>query len=415
MFEIICKDGRGRVSLNLEALLPCGSGDFKRILSFISLSADPAAKAAELFQFIESRYEDLKKCKEESPAESRKKAITEEIQKLLSNAAILSKEYGTKELKEGNAEKISFKPSCVYRIGLHNGKKAVEQLSGWTFAKNGYSFGLYKEEHDKKTSYTVILYGFKVAEGTTRKAAVDSIDQVFDVLEKNAGKLQEAKEMYENAMIEAGFMERLEIIPDNEEEKTMYAFTKDSITCSGKTFPAEYKESNTGSVLVFAIVGTKENGRKEKKKIIFEPSNEYYQAAAAAAGIVTNTDISRISTEPERLENIPEEVQEPEKEPVKEPDPVKKEDPKAARGPIPEKTFIGSTINGNGWKVFFDPATQRTRIIFDNKPTPEALKVLENAGFYYSRVMNSWNKKLTFKAYRAAKILSDELATIYAA
>lgn len=60
MFEIIYKDGRGRVSLNLETLLPCGSGDFKRILSFISLSADPAAKAAELFQFIETRFEDLK-------------------------------------------------------------------------------------------------------------------------------------------------------------------------------------------------------------------------------------------------------------------------------------------------------------------------------------------------------------------
>lgn len=207
--------------------------------------------------------------------------------------------------------KISFKPSCVYRIGLHNGKKAVEQLSGWTFAKNGYSFGLYKED-SKKTSYTVILYGFKVTEGTTRKAAVDSIDQVFDVLEKNAGKLQEAKEMYENAMIDAGYMERLEIIPDNEEEN-MYTFTKDSITYNGKTFPAEYKESNTGSVLVFAIVGIKENGRKEKKKIVFEPSNEYYKAAAAAAGIVTNTDVSRISPETERLEIIPEEVQEPEK------------------------------------------------------------------------------------------------------
>ena len=125
-----------------------------------------------------------------------------------------------------------------------------------------------------------------------------------------------------------------------------------------------------------------------------------------------NTDVSRISPKPERLESIPEEVQEPEKEPVKEPDPVKKEDPKAARGPVPEKTFIGSTIRGKGWKVFFDPETQRTRIIFDDKPTPEALKALENAGFYYSRVMNSWNKKLTFKAYRAAIALSKELDTL---
>lgn len=194
-----------------------------------------------------------------------------------------------------------------------------------------------------------------------------------------------------------------------------------------KNIPAEYKKSTTGSVLVFAIVGTQPNGKKEKKKIVFEPTNEYYKAAAAAAGIETNTEKARIIEEEPTKEAAPDPVQAEEKEPVKDPEPVQeatpepvkepenKRDPKAARGPVPEKTFIGSTINGNGWRIFFDPSTQRTRIIFNDKPTKDAVKALENAGFYYSKVMNSWNKKLTFKAYRAATALTKELETIYAA
>ena len=91
------------------------------------------------------------------------------------------------------------------------------------------------------------------------------------------------------------------------------------------------------------------------------------------------------------------------------------DDPKPARGPVPEKTFIGETIQGNGWKIFFDGEASRTRVIFEGMPTEAARAAIENAGFYYSSIMNSWNKKLTFKAYRAAKVLSDQLSELYAA
>lgn len=95
--------------------------------------------------------------------------------------------------------------------------------------------------------------------------------------------------------------------------------------------------------------------------------------------------------------------------PEPEPAPATAADPKASRGPVPEKTFIGSEIIGEGWKIYFDGDLNRTRFIFTSSPTPAALQAVENAGFYYSRVMNSWNKKLTFKAYRAAVALAKEL------
>ena len=90
-------------------------------------------------------------------------------------------------------------------------------------------------------------------------------------------------------------------------------------------------------------------------------------------------------------------------------------DPKAARAAAPEKTFAGTEIAGNGWKILFDADQQRTRIIFADAPTDAAKKVLDAAGFFYSGRMQSWNKKLTFRAYRAAKFVAQELSAIYSA
>lgn len=71
--------------------------------------------------------------------------------------------------------------------------------------------------------------------------------------------------------------------------------------------------------------------------------------------------------------------------------------------------FIGETITGNGWKILFDSETARTRVMFDEEPTDAARSAVENAGFYYSPYMNSYNKKLTKKAHRAALALADTL------
>lgn len=90
-------------------------------------------------------------------------------------------------------------------------------------------------------------------------------------------------------------------------------------------------------------------------------------------------------------------------------------DPKAARAAAPEKTFAGTEIAGNGWKILFDADQQRTRIIFAADPIPAAKKVLDAAGFFWSGRMQSWNKKLTFRAYRAAQFVAQELNAIYSA
>ena len=166
--------------------------------------------------------------------------------------------------------------------------------------------------------------------------------------------------------------------------KTVFTFTADSITVKGKTFPAEYSVTPSGSVFVFV----QEDGKQEKTRIRFNPDHAEYAAALAAA----------------RNE-----------QPAPAADPAPVADGKATRGPVPEKTFIGESITGNGWKILFDGETSRTRIIFESKPTDAARAALDKAGFFFSAAMNSWNKKLTFKAYRAAQALAGELSALYPA
>ncbi len=84
-------------------------------------------------------------------------------------------------------------------------------------------------------------------------------------------------------------------------------------------------------------------------------------------------------------------------------------DPKATRGPVPEKTFKNEVIAGNGWSIVFDAGCNRTRVIIADPVKAAARPIVEAAGFYYSKALDSWNKKLTFRAHRAAIALADKL------
>jgi len=76
-----------------------------------------------------------------------------------------------------------------------------------------------------------------------------------------------------------------------------------------------------------------------------------------------------------------------------------------------DNAWIGTTIEGKGWRIVFDDAAQRTRVIVDDDaPNEERLLIaVADAGFYWSNTTKSWNKKLTHKAYRAAKALAQTL------
>lgn len=164
----------------------------------------------------------------------------------------------------------------------------------------------------------------------------------------------------------------------------------------------EYSITSTGSVLMFVVIGEKENGRLEKQRVTFAPDHPDYNAVLSAAiryGCKRPENILQVVPVKEEADTASEEKV----------DTKGNQEPKSARGPVPEKTFVNQTLQGNGWKIYFDGIANRTRVIFSSDPSKKAIEAVENAGFYYSSKMNSWNKKLTFKAYRAAQELAKEL------
>lgn len=169
---------------------------------------------------------------------------------------------------------------------------------------------------------------------------------------------------------------------------TRCTFTRDSLTIDGITRPAEYSVTPAGTVFVFVAVDV--DGQERKVRIKIPADDPRYAAALAAA--------QEPQPEPEQAADV-----EPE-QPAR--------DPKQARGPVPDKAFVGLEIKGKGWKIVFDGSYDRTRVIFKRKPSNAAREALDKHGFFWSPAMQSWNKKLTHKAFRAAQALALELRTI---
>lgn len=112
---------------------------------------------------------------------------------------------------------------------------------------------------------------------------------------------------------------------------------------------------------------------------------------------------------PAKAAKQPEAAAEPAKPVAKaEAKPVEPAKPVAAA----DNAWIGTAIEGKGWRIAFDEAAQRTRVIFAADPSAKQKAAIDAAGFYWSNTTKSWNKKLTRKAYRAALALSETLNAI---
>ena len=189
---------------------------------------------------------------------------------------------------------------------------------------------------------------------------------------------------------------------------TRCTFTRDSLTIDGITRPAEYSVTPAGTVFVFVAVDVDEQERKVRIKI---PADDPRYAAALAAAQEPQPEPEQPAQEqPAQEQPADAEPEQAQEEQPQEEQPAR--DPKQARGPVPDKAFVGLEIKGKGWKIVFDGSYDRTRVIFKRKPSNAAREALDKHGFFWSPAMQSWNKKLTHKAFRAAQALALELRTI---
>ena len=214
-----------------------------------------------------------------------------------------------------------------------------------------------------------------------------------------------------------------------------YIFTANTLTAcgphfpEGRTFPARYELQDSADmkrgqlapiVHVFATVDEK------TVKIDVPADDEYYYDAFKAAEEAAQLAAQPDETPADPVEETPADHSDDEQpaqaeqdeQPAQadaQPDEQPARDPKQARGPVPEKTFVGTSIEGERFKIVFDAETQRTRVMIPAEYRDAARATVEKAGFYYSAPLDSWNKKLTFRAYRAAVALAAELKKVLAA
>ena len=218
-----------------------------------------------------------------------------------------------------------------------------------------------------------------------------------------------------------------------------YTFTTDALTVcgphfpAGKSFPVRYElqdraEMKRGQILptIHAFV-TLDDGKEIK--IDIPGDDEYYNDAAGAMDEVEKAtymaqeapaDVPTV--EPMEAQEAPAdlapvepvETQEAPADPVPV-EPVEAQEQPADVRTIPEKTFIGTALTGRGYAIIFDKAMDRTRVILSDPTNKKARNAIKAAGFYYSPSAKSWNRRLTFKAYRAACALASQLDELTAA
>ena len=245
----------------------------------------------------------------------------------------------------------------------------------------------------------------------------------------------------------------------------VWNFDPKSITVNGRTFDAGYSIARSGDVYVFATVKTDANDKNGMPvRLHIAKTMPEYPAALAAANVAkapkaepAPAEVAPAADPTPAVEAAPveaapapvaEAVQDaPKAEPVA---PAKKTRRKAAKAapaadPAPaveaapveaapaaeavqdapkaepvapakaapvEKPWIGTAITGKGWKIAFDAEAQRTRVQFEGTPSDAQRAAVEAAGFYFSAQLQSWNKKLTCKAFRAANDLAVTLAAL---
>ena len=164
----------------------------------------------------------------------------------------------------------------------------------------------------------------------------------------------------------------------------VWTFAPDAVTVNGRTFPASYSLARSGDVYVFATVKAAADAADVPVRLHISATMPMHADAVAAA------EAARKASKPAPVQEQPAPVQD-------------------KPAPVAGKAWIGTTIQGKGWSIAFDADAGRTRVQVEGTPTDAQRSAIEQAGFYWSSQLKSWNKKLTCKAYRAAQALATTL------
>jgi hypothetical protein len=203
---------------------------------------------------------------------------------------------------------------------------------------------------------------------------------------------------------------------------TTWKFTATGIFANDHHVGASYSLAQNGDVYVYTgIVDPADGTTRIPVRLRIAPDMPSYAAAVEAAKAAEKAaaqPAKQAAPKAEKAAAQPAKQAAPKAEKAAA-QPAKQAAPKAEKPAQPAKQavptdWVGSRIDGKGWYVVFDDAAKRTRFVFAQKPTDAQAAAIAAAGFYFSANMQSYNKHLTLKAYKAAMALVATLNSLAA-
>ena len=196
---------RGKMSLNLDRILPATKTDFNKIISVFSHMS--AAKESETVQkisaYIKARINKLLNERgswSDPKSEYHKKQrinIDTEAKKLIANNEQLIK-YGADIIEynpDNNTTTIKFKKGYSFTMGTDNsGARVIKRYPGLTFSFNGYNFTMHKTY--KKGSFIITFAdnGLKIIDTDSKNTVATDLNKIFprfiELINKDPEKMQ---------------------------------------------------------------------------------------------------------------------------------------------------------------------------------------------------------------------------------
>ena len=303
--------------------------------------------------------------------------------------------------------KVNYSILCRTETGLKYGIQTRQNVSGYS-PEEYQNIGIRQKKgfwyiDHIPTGLSISMYGYKSRKAATETYIRDYSGKVEEIETKKQDFLKKAVETFQKSPLEeeAATWETVNYC-------TVRNWRFDKVTEAAR---------RAGLIIQKADKITYQDGGNVN---ISGPSEKLENVKAIIAEF-EQRDLARAAEEAakeaaERRETIPagssetQEVPEaPAAEKAPEARPARQVPQKPARGPGKPLDCIGQILSGDGWKIVFDGALQRTRVIIEEAAREKAAPLAEAAGFYYSVNTDSWHKKLSQKAKRAAEALAEQL------
>jgi len=211
------KEGKGRISIDLDRFFPCTQKDFRKMLDIVDISAEKEDCINVIYGYLVGKIDFIKSIINHSDNPQNEFCDCPDTYDILKDpnghgkkyagyADILCKRYDLQPIDTDFVVKLK-KTTFYTRLYIKSKEKYdFVKKDGWTFSKFGYNFEVYKDTY----RYVILVgdTGVQIAESDKKK------DIPFSITEKTLKLLETKKELIENfkkeyleKMIELGEVE----------------------------------------------------------------------------------------------------------------------------------------------------------------------------------------------------------------